>query len=262
MAHDEKADEGLEAMRKQMNYPLIKVCAQQTRDPAPALAPTHSASSAWQNCDMNEEMRQDCVELVVTAAERFQHNFEARAPVVIRRPPASRTARRASGRPRRRVAPAVPARAAPDGAPCGAQSAARLVKETMDKKYNTSWVVIMGEGFGFEARARRPRAPRDPRHPPLAPPLRAPSSRLRVPASNARCAAQVTHEIKHVLWMYFNNCAILVYKGAPAACRFRATPTLRASACAPHVLLSVHRLLRSPSPACRVCAAGARQVGA
>lgn len=84
MAHDEKADEGLEAMRKQMNYPLIKVCAQQTRDPAPALAPTHSASSTWQNCDMNEEMRQDCVELVVTAAERFQHNFEARAPVMIR----------------------------------------------------------------------------------------------------------------------------------------------------------------------------------
>ena len=26
----------------------------------------------------------------------------------------------------------------------------------------------------------------------------------------------MTHEIKHVLWMYFNNCAILVYKGAPA----------------------------------------------
>ena len=123
----------------------------------------------------------------------------------------------------------------------------------MDKKYNTSWVVIMGEGFGFEARARRPRAPRDPRHPPLAPPLRAPSSRLRVPASNARCAAQVTHEIKHVLWMYFNNCAILVYKGAPAACRFRATPTLRASACAPPMcccLCTVCCAHRLPRVAC------------
>ena len=128
----------------------------------------------------------------------------------------------------------------------------------MDKKYNTSWVVIMGEGFGFEARAPRPRAPRDPRPPPLAPHLRAPSFRLRAPASNARCAAQVTHEIKHVLWMYFNNCAILVYKGAPAACRFRATPTLRASA----PFVAARRLLRSSFPACCVCAAGARQVGA
>jgi len=31
--------------------------------------------------------------------------------------------------------------------------AARLVKETMDKKYNESWVVIIGEGFGFEVRS-------------------------------------------------------------------------------------------------------------
>ncbi len=27
-----------------------------------------------------------------------------------------------------------------------------MVKETMDKKYNESWVVIIGEGFGFEVR--------------------------------------------------------------------------------------------------------------
>lgn len=31
-----------------------------------------------------------------------------------------------------------------------AQQAARLIKETMDKKYNGSWGVIIGEGFGFE----------------------------------------------------------------------------------------------------------------
>eukprot|EP00316_Scyphosphaera_apsteinii_P003954 CAMPEP_0119343874 /NCGR_PEP_ID=MMETSP1333-20130426/106679_1 /TAXON_ID=418940 /ORGANISM="Scyphosphaera apsteinii, Strain RCC1455" /LENGTH=111 /DNA_ID=CAMNT_0007356291 /DNA_START=39 /DNA_END=374 /DNA_ORIENTATION=+ len=93
----------LDNLRKMMNYALIK------------------------NCDMNEEMRQDCVDLVITASERYQTNFEA---------------------------------------------AARLVKETMDKKYNESWVVIIGEGFGFE----------------------------------------VTHEVKHVLWMYFNQNAVLVYK--------------------------------------------------
>merc|ERR1712060_863581 len=80
MGDDEKPNE-LDNLRKMMNYALIK------------------------NCDMNEEMRQDCVDLVITASERYQNNFEA---------------------------------------------AARLVKETMDKKYNESWVVIIGEGFGFE----------------------------------------------------------------------------------------------------------------
>ena len=59
------------------------------------------------------------------------------------------------------------------------QSAARLVKETMDKKYNESWVVVIGQGFAFE----------------------------------------VTHEVKHVLWMYFWNIAILVYKGVCAPAR-------------------------------------------
>eukprot|EP00967_Tisochrysis_lutea_P125986 scaffold212300_cov41-Tisochrysis_lutea.AAC.3 len=29
-----------------------------------------------QNCDMNEEMRQDCVDLVITACERYAGNFE------------------------------------------------------------------------------------------------------------------------------------------------------------------------------------------
>jgi len=27
-----------------------------------------------------------------------------------------------------------------------------LVKETMDKKYNESWVVVIGQGFAFEVR--------------------------------------------------------------------------------------------------------------
>ena len=30
----------------------------------------------WQNCDMNEEMRQDCVDVVITASERYQSNYE------------------------------------------------------------------------------------------------------------------------------------------------------------------------------------------
>jgi hypothetical protein len=34
--------------------------------------------------------------------------------------------------------------------------ASRQVKETMDKKYNESWVVIIGEGFGFEVRLGTP----------------------------------------------------------------------------------------------------------
>ena len=46
------------------------------------------------------------------------------------------------------------------------EQAARMVKEQMDKKYNENWIVIIGKGFSFE----------------------------------------VTHEVKHVLWMY--NCDI------------------------------------------------------
>ena len=103
---------------------------------------------------MPEEMRQDCVDLVITAIERFQGNYEVAAT------------------PR-----ATPASAGRSSSPCvlAAQSAARLVKETMDKKYNESWVVIIGQGFAFE----------------------------------------VTHEVKHVLWMFLSDLSALVYKGAP-----------------------------------------------
>ena len=51
-------------------------------------------------------------------------------------------------------------------------AAAKQVKELMDKKYNENWIVIIGEGFAFE----------------------------------------VTHEVKHVLWMYNCDIAILCYK--------------------------------------------------
>ena len=42
----------------------------------------------------------------------------------------------------------------------------------MDKKYNENWIVVIGQGFAFE----------------------------------------VTHEVKHVLWMYFCDIAVLVCK--------------------------------------------------
>ena len=120
----------LEMLRKQMQYPLIKARAL-TCGATPRLAtPSITVRCARQNCDMPEEMRQDCVDLVITAIERFQGNYE---------------------------------------------SAARLVKETMDKKYNESWVVVIGEGFTFEvtheARGRRgpPRGGTGPRGGPTLP---------------------------------------------------------------------------------------------
>ncbi|XP_064139595.1 dynein axonemal light chain 4 isoform X2 [Loxodonta africana] len=30
------------------------------------------------------------------------------------------------------------------------ESAAKMIKETMDKKFGSSWHVVIGEGFGFE----------------------------------------------------------------------------------------------------------------
>ena len=52
------------------------------------------------------------------------------------------------------------------------EAAARMIKEQMDKKYNENWIVVIGQGFAFE----------------------------------------VTHEVKHVLWMYFCDIAVLVCK--------------------------------------------------
>merc|ERR1711988_58023 len=96
--------ERLEQLRKMMNYHIPK------------------------NCDMNEEMRQDCIEIVITGIEKYSQNLDV---------------------------------------------AARMVKEQMDKKYNPEWIVCIGEGFAFE----------------------------------------VTHEVKHVLWMYFGGyLAVLVFK--------------------------------------------------
>jgi len=106
-----EADEGanMEALKRTMQYALIK------------------------NCDMNEEMRSDAVDLVISATEKHCPTGSA--------------------------APAY-------------DSAARMIKEQMDKKYNENWIVVIGQGFAFE----------------------------------------VTHEVKHVLWMYFCDIAVLVCK--------------------------------------------------
>jgi dynein light chain 4 len=104
MAEEEKDESNsLEQLKRNMQYALIK------------------------NCDMNEEMRSDAVDLVISATEKYQSNYEL---------------------------------------------AARMIKEAMDKKYNENWIVAIGQGFAFE----------------------------------------VTHEVKHVLWMYFCDIAVLVCK--------------------------------------------------
>ena len=51
---------------------------------SPLCALTHTlrltrAARAPQNCDMNEEMRLDCVDLVITATERYQSNYEVQS---------------------------------------------------------------------------------------------------------------------------------------------------------------------------------------
>ena len=64
---------------------------------------------------------------------------------------------------------------APLGAPPSRVRVAELIFpccSQMDKKYNENWIVAIGQGFAFE----------------------------------------VTHEVKHVLWMYFCDIAVLVCK--------------------------------------------------
>ena len=55
------------------------------------------------------------------------------------------------------------------------KGAARMIKETLDKKFGPAWHVVVGEGFGFE----------------------------------------ITHEIKNILYMFFGGSqAILLWKCA------------------------------------------------
>ena len=53
------------------------------------------------------------------------------------------------------------------------QNAAKMIKDTMDKKFGASWHAVVGEGYGFE----------------------------------------ITHELKNLLYMFFGgNVAICVWK--------------------------------------------------
>eukprot|EP00055_Hartaetosiga_balthica_P014094 m.75612 g.75612 ORF g.75612 m.75612 type:complete len:96 (-) comp8487_c0_seq2:1057-1344(-) len=52
------------------------------------------------------------------------------------------------------------------------ENASKMLKEIMDKKFGGPWHVVIGETFGFE----------------------------------------VTHQLTNILYMYFNNLAILVWK--------------------------------------------------
>ena len=72
----------LEMLRKQMQYPLIKARALTCGATPRLAAPSITVRCARQNCDMPEEMRQDCVDLVITAIERFAgtpQSYEARS---------------------------------------------------------------------------------------------------------------------------------------------------------------------------------------
>ena len=72
----------LEMLRKQMQYPLIKARALGCGATPRLATPSITVRCARQNCDMPEEMRQDCVDLVITAIERFAgtpQSYEARS---------------------------------------------------------------------------------------------------------------------------------------------------------------------------------------
>ncbi|CAB3363120.1 dynein axonemal light chain 4 [Cloeon dipterum] len=80
------------------------------------------------HCDMPDEMKNETIELCVTACEKHSSNNE---------------------------------------------SAAKLIKETMDNKFGPSWHAVVGEGFGLE----------------------------------------ITHECRNLLYMFFaGNMAVCVWK--------------------------------------------------
>ncbi|KAI1239139.1 hypothetical protein IHE44_0012250 [Lamprotornis superbus] len=58
------------------------------------------------------------------------------------------------------------------------ESAAKMIKETMDKKFGSSWHVVIGEGFGFE----------------------------------------ITHEVKNLLYMFFGGSLALTKANVSMTC--------------------------------------------
>ena len=191
----EDQQNSLEQLKRSMQYALIK------------------------NCDMNEEMRSDAVDLVISATEKHQANYElaarmvkdqvpckrARPPVqlllgVAQRSPQIRFRRwhaREAAQPQQsqpqqsqqsqqshtpccllglspRPTP-LPSFRAPSSSHHHRRACSLRAlpsRRQMDKKYNSNWIVAIGQGFSFE----------------------------------------VTHEVKHVLWMYFCDIGVLVCK--------------------------------------------------
>lgn len=159
------------------------------------LSLTFNLCVCLQHTDMPEEMRVETMELCVTACEKFATNNEVSerfvwSEIVF---PATlclqlmafarklnhtlsavlcldfllfvRTARLHSLPLHIKIFPFCPRRLS--------QSAAKMIKESMDKKFGSSWHVVIGEGFGFE----------------------------------------VTHEVKNLLYMFFGgSLAVCVWK--------------------------------------------------
>lgn len=81
----------------------------------------------FQHSDMIDEMRAECVELSITACEKFTANYEVRT-----------------------TCDTVQTNIFTFLFCSSKQMAAKSIKEAMDKKFGTFWHVIVGEGFGFE----------------------------------------------------------------------------------------------------------------
>ncbi|KAJ3131622.1 Dynein light chain 4, axonemal [Physocladia obscura] len=82
--------------RRNFNYPLVKYC------------------------DMQDELKLEVVDMVVTAVEKYFGNYEVCQYYL---------------------------KAKTD---LYHQSAAKVIKELMDKRCGSSWHVVVGEGFGFD----------------------------------------------------------------------------------------------------------------
>lgn len=102
---------------------------------------------------MNEELRTETMELCVTACEKHANSNEVHAWNMINSTCLHH----------------------PCCFPISLKEAAKMIKETMDKKFGAPWHAVVGEGFGFE----------------------------------------ITHEVKNLLYMFFQgNMAICVWKCA------------------------------------------------
>lgn len=209
-----------EVLRKTCNYALIKVTEARAhmhrtartcclgraavvlaRHAARALshAPLAPPRAPRQNCDMNEEMRQDCIELVITAIEKYQANYEVRSPA----------STRAQGAGTRALTPraAAPPSSPPVRVPAGEGDDGQEVRRVLVRHHRRR-VWLRGHARGARAggacagRARRG---------PAAQPRARPSARTLTPPR--RHTRTPTAQVKHVIWLFFGgSLAVLVFK--------------------------------------------------